>query len=77
MPQTPNDDVITFTPEEVERAVEQEEAERLAAENATLKQRVVTLRAMINRLQRERAEASAPTEQTDEDLHDLPETPEG
>lgn len=42
---------LEFSEEEGSLAASQEEASRLSAENQYLKQRVVVLRAMINRLQ--------------------------
>lgn len=42
---------IEFSQDEIDRAVEQEERERLMAENQALKNRVVTLRALLNRAQ--------------------------
>lgn len=46
----------TFTDEEAQLAASQEEQERLTRENDGLKQRVVLLRAMVNRQQKQLAE---------------------
>lgn len=48
-----DNDPITFTTEESNLAASQEESERLSAENRHLQQRVVLLRALVNRLQSE------------------------
>lgn len=47
---------IVFTDEDADLASAQEEAVRLATENAALRQRVVFLRALTNRLQTALAE---------------------
>jgi predicted nucleic acid-binding Zn-ribbon protein len=44
--------------EELEAAAQQEENARLYAENSTLKERVVQLRALLNRFEKELAELS-------------------
>lgn len=48
-----SDQTIQFTPEEMDQAAQQEESERLQAEVSSLKQRVVLLRALVNRQHQE------------------------
>lgn len=56
-----------FQPHEVQQAADQEELERLRAENQRLAQRVVMLRAVTNRLEAQIAEREEATEQNAND----------